>query len=49
MSNEQAIADFQAAREHYLARRFAQAHTTMQRYRQTIDYRQFKQQDNRTS
>jgi GT2 family glycosyltransferase len=48
MSNEQAIADFQAAREQYLARHFAQARTTMQRYRQTIDYRQFKQQDNRT-
>jgi len=48
MSNEQALADFHAAREHYLNRRFADARATMHRYGQSIDYRQFKQQDNRT-
>jgi GT2 family glycosyltransferase len=47
MSNEQAIVDFQSAREHYLAGRFAEARATMQRYRQAIDYRQFKQSDHR--
>lgn len=49
MSNEQAIADFQAAREHYLARRFSDARATMQRYRQAIDYSKFEQTDRRNT
>jgi glycosyltransferase involved in cell wall biosynthesis len=48
MSNEQAIRHFQAAREHYLARRFAEARATMQRYRQAIDYAKFEQTDRRS-
>ena len=47
MSNAVALDNFRKAREYYLARRFEQARTTMPLYRQTIDYRQFKQQDKR--
>jgi GT2 family glycosyltransferase len=46
-SQQQALTNFQTAREHYLARRFAQAHAIMQRYRQAIDYAQFEQTDQR--
>jgi len=48
MSNAVALDNFHKAREYYLVRRFDLARTTMQRYRQAIDYRQFKHQDNRT-
>lgn len=47
MTNEQAIVDFQTAREHYIARRFAEARAAMHRYRQAIDYAQFEQIDRR--
>lgn len=49
MPNQQAIVDFQKAREHYLARRFAEARATMQSYRQSIDYTQFEQTDCRNT
>lgn len=44
---QQALANFQAAREHYIARRFAEARATIPHYQQAIDYNQFEQQDNR--
>jgi glycosyltransferase involved in cell wall biosynthesis len=47
MSNEQALKDFAVAREQYIARRFGEARTTMQRYRQAVDFSQFKQNDQR--
>jgi GT2 family glycosyltransferase len=47
MSNDIALADFQTAREHYVARRFGLARAVMQRYRRTVDYAQFKRHDAR--
>jgi len=49
MPNQRAIADFQTARDHYLARRFAEARHSMQRYRQAVDYALFEQTDRRPS
>lgn len=46
-NQQQALYAFKAARELYLARSFAEARSTMQRYRQTIDYSQFEKSDRR--
>lgn len=45
MYNKQAVEDFRAAREHYLARRFGEARGMIQRYRKNINYAQFTQTD----
>ncbi len=48
MLTTQALADFQSAREHYIARRFEKARRLVQRYRDHIDYTEFTRLDNRS-
>lgn len=49
MANDLAISYFQAAREHYIARRFDKARVTMHRYREVVDYGKFEQNDLRAN